>query len=88
MLVQMLTVLVNIVLAPVLIAGWLTHHPFGVVGAGLASSIAIAVGVVLLWIYFARLEHYVGLNAQAWTPHWPPSAASSTSGCPPAGSSS
>lgn len=70
MLVQVLTVVVNILLAPVLIAGWGTHHPLGVAGAGLASSIAVAVGVVLLWIYFARLEHYVGLTAQAWRPHW------------------
>jgi putative MATE family efflux protein len=70
MLVQMLTVIVNIVLAPILIAGWVTHHPFGVVGAGLASSIAVAVGVLILWIYFARLEHYVAVSARLWRPHW------------------
>jgi putative MATE family efflux protein len=69
MLVQMLTVVVNIVLAPILIAGWLTRHPLGVVGAGLASSLAVAVGVVMLWIYFARLEHYVEVSAQLWRPH-------------------
>ena len=71
MLVQMLTVLVNLVLAPVLIAGWGTHHPLGTAGAGLASSIAVAVGVVLLWLYFARLEHYVQLNPRLWRPHGP-----------------
>ena len=71
MLVQMLTVLVNVVLAPVLIAGWGTHHPLGTAGAGLASSIAVAVGVVLLWLYFARLEHYVQLNPRLWRPHGP-----------------
>jgi putative MATE family efflux protein len=71
MLVQMLTVIVNIVLAPILIAGWVTHHPLGTFGAGLASSIAIAVGVVLLWIYFARLEHYVGISTRLWRPCWP-----------------
>ena len=54
MLVQMLTVVVNIVLAPVLIAGWGTGRPLGAAGAGLASSLAIGVGVLLLWIYFVR----------------------------------
>jgi putative MATE family efflux protein len=72
MVVQVLTVIVNAVLAPVLISGWGTHHPFGTAGAGLASSIAVAVGVVLLWIYFARLEHYVSLRADLMRePRWP-----------------
>lgn len=68
MMVQMLTVILNIVLAPVLIAGWGTHHPLGTAGAGLATTIAIAFGVVLLWIYFARLEHYVALHPSLWRP--------------------
>jgi putative MATE family efflux protein len=68
MIVQMLTVIVNTILAPVLIAGWGTHHPLGAAGAGLATSIAVAFGVVLLWIYFARLEHYVKLHPGLWRP--------------------
>jgi putative MATE family efflux protein len=68
MVVQVLTVLLNTVLAPVLIAGWGTHHPLGAAGAGLASSVSIAAGVVFLWIYFARLEHYVKLDATQWAP--------------------
>ncbi|MGH8305060.1 MAG: MATE family efflux transporter, partial [Steroidobacteraceae bacterium] len=68
MMVQVLTVILNTVLAPVLIAGWGTHHPLGTAGAGLATSIAIAFGVVLLWVYFARLEHYVGLHPALWRP--------------------
>ena len=89
MLVQMLTVVLNIVLAPMLIAGWVTQHPLGTAGAGLASSIAIGVGVVLLWVYFVRLEHYVGLELEAVAPAvGRSSAASSTSGSPRAGSSS
>ena len=62
MVVQVLTVVINIILAPILIAGWGTGRPLGVAGAGLASSLAISVGVVLLWLYFHRLEHYVALD--------------------------
>jgi putative MATE family efflux protein len=68
MIVQLLTVLLNTLLAPVLISGWGTHHPLGTAGAGLASSVSIAVGVLFLWVYFARLEHYVGLKPQQWRP--------------------
>jgi len=68
MIVQMLTVILNTVLAPVLIAGWGTHHPLGAAGAGLASSISVAFGVLFLWIYFLRLEHYVGLRTDLWGP--------------------
>jgi putative MATE family efflux protein len=69
MVVQMLTVVLNTVLAPILISGWLTHHPLGTAGAGLASSIAVAFGVLCLWAYFVRLEHYVALRPREWRPH-------------------
>ena len=59
MVVQMATVVLNIVLAPILIAGWGTGIALGVAGAGLASSVSVAAGVVMLWFYFYRLEHYV-----------------------------
>ena len=68
MVVQGLTVLVNIVLAPVLIAGWGSGHPLGVAGAGLASTVAIAFGVVLLGMYFFKLEKYVQLHPSMWAP--------------------
>lgn len=71
MVVQMLTVILNILLAPVLIRGWVTHHPLGTAGAGLASSIAVAFGVLLMSAYFARLEHYVRVRPELWKPHWP-----------------
>jgi putative MATE family efflux protein len=63
MIVQVLTVIVNAVLAPVLIAGWITGYPLGVAGAGLASSLAVATGVLLLGVYFGRLEKYVAYRA-------------------------
>jgi len=68
MTVQMLSVILNAILAPVLIAGWGTGHAFGAAGAGLASSIAVAFGVALLWGYFARLEHYVRFDRALWRP--------------------
>jgi putative MATE family efflux protein len=68
MVVQMVTVLLNAALAPVLIAGWGTGHPMGVAGAALASTLASAAGVVLLAIYFARLEKYVRFEAALWRP--------------------
>jgi putative MATE family efflux protein len=68
MTVQMLTVLINIILAPVLIGGWGTGHPLGVAGAGLASSIAVGVGVLVMTLYFLKLEHYVGFARRAMAP--------------------
>jgi len=68
MIVQVLTVMLNAVLAPILIAGWITGHPMGVAGAGLASSIAVAVGVLMLAGYFHRLEKYVAFDSDAWRP--------------------
>src|SRR5262245_21443466 len=66
MIVQMATVLLNVALAPVLIAGWGTGSPLGVAGAGLASTISVAAGVLLLLFYFRRLEKYVGVGPAQW----------------------
>jgi putative MATE family efflux protein len=68
MVVQMVTVLLNIVLAPVFIAGWGTGRPMGVAGAGLASTVAIVVGVAVLYLYFHRLERYVRADLALWRP--------------------
>jgi putative MATE family efflux protein len=70
MIVQMATVVLNIVLAPVLIAGWGTGRPMGVMGAALASTISVAAGVVLLGWYFMRLEKYVHFDASQWHPRF------------------
>ena len=62
MIVQALTVLCNALLAPVLIAGWGTGRPLGVAGAGLASSISVVLGVVMLLAYFRKLETFVRVD--------------------------
>ncbi len=66
--VQTATVIINIVLAPVLIIGWGTGWAFGVAGAGLASSIAVLIGVAMMWIYFRGYEHYVSIDRALWRP--------------------
>ena len=68
MIVQVLTLLINTILAPVLIAGWGIGHPMGVAGAGLASTIAIVAGVIMLTVYFVRLEKYVSFHKEQWQP--------------------
>jgi putative MATE family efflux protein len=59
MFVQALTVGLNAVLAPVLIAGWGTGRPMGTAGAGLATLIAVAAGVLALTVYFVGTEKFV-----------------------------
>jgi putative MATE family efflux protein len=68
MLVQALAVMLNIALAPVLIAGWGTGYALGVAGAGLASSVAVLFGVMVLWFYFRSREHYVRIDQKQWRP--------------------
>jgi putative MATE family efflux protein len=68
MLVQALAVAINIALAPVLIAGLGTGHALGVAGAGLASSIAVLIGVVTLLAHFRKVERYVAFNPAQWRP--------------------
>lgn len=68
MTVQVATVLLNALLAPVLVGGWGTGRPMGVAGAGLASTIAVGAGVVILWLYFHRLEKAVRLDATLFAP--------------------
>jgi len=70
MVVQVLTVVLNALLAPVLIAGWGTGRPMGVAGAGLASTIAVSVAVITTYFYFKYLEHFVGFDAALFRPHF------------------
>jgi MATE family, multidrug efflux pump len=70
MLISAASLTINVVLAPILIAGWGTGHPLGAVGAGLASSIAITAGMLMLGFYFARYEHYVAVDFAQWRPRW------------------
>jgi putative MATE family efflux protein len=64
MVLQMITVAINVFLAPVFIVGWLTGHALGPAGAGLASSIAIALGIVFCAYYFHHHEKYVAVHRE------------------------
>jgi putative MATE family efflux protein len=72
MLVQLLTVLINTVLAPILITGAGTGLAMGVAGAGLASSVAIAAGALIVARYiFALLGGHLRPERKAMRPQWP-----------------
>lgn len=62
MIVQVLSVVLNAILAPILIAGWGTGKPLGVLGAGLASTMATLFAVIVMLAYFRKLEHFVGFD--------------------------
>jgi putative MATE family efflux protein len=66
--VQTATVIINIVLAPIFIFGWVTGWAMGVAGAALASLVAIAFGVAWLTTYFVGKDAYLRFQSQHWRP--------------------
>jgi putative MATE family efflux protein len=66
--IQVGSVLLNIVLAPAFIFGWPIGSPLGVRGAALASLVAIAVACVALVAYFRRPASPVRFRAEQWIP--------------------
>jgi putative MATE family efflux protein len=66
--IQIGTVLVNIVLAPVLMFGWVTGRPLGVTGTALASFIAVALGSAAFTAYFRRPASALRFRAAFWRP--------------------
>lgn len=66
--IQIATVLVNIVLAPVLMFGWVTGRPLGVTGTALASFLAVALGCAAFTAYFRRPASALRFRAADWRP--------------------
>lgn len=66
--IYMLTVAINAVLAPVLISGWGSGVALGAQGAGLATSLSVAAGAVILALYFRYRERYLALRSELMRP--------------------
>jgi len=60
--VLVLTVVLNLGLAPILIFGWGTGYVFGARGAAMATFIALAIGVAAMFGYFVVREKYLALE--------------------------
>ena len=68
MIVQTATIVLNIVLAPLLMFGWLGLPALGVSGAALATFIAIAAGVAWMVMYFTPADAYLTFTPHDWRP--------------------
>jgi putative MATE family efflux protein len=68
MIVQTGTVILNIVLAPFLIFGWVTQSPLGVAGAALATFISVVVGTIWMSSYFLPRDAYLKFVLRDWWP--------------------
>src|SRR3954469_10415643 len=69
MIIQFVTVGLNILFAAVLTIGWLTGKPYGAFGAGLATTLATVVGVIISAYYFHRHEKYVSFHREQIKPN-------------------
>ena len=69
MIIQFITVGLNILFAAVLTIGWLTGRPYGAFGAGLATTLATIVGVIISAYYFHKHEKYVSFHREQVKPN-------------------
>jgi putative MATE family efflux protein len=68
MLIQIGTVVLNVILAPVFMFGWLTGRPMGVAGTALASFIAVVCGAVAFTLLFRRARTPIRFHPAQWAP--------------------
>ncbi len=70
MIIQIVSIVLNMILSPILITGWGIGQPMGVAGAGLASSISVVVAVIMLWWYFRQKEKYISYDTAMVKPRF------------------
>jgi putative MATE family efflux protein len=68
MIVGTATVILNMILAPFLMFGWVTHHPLGVAGTALSTFIAVIVGSAWLVTYFRSDAAHLRFVPADWKP--------------------
>ena len=68
MLVQLVSVVMNIVLAPILIVGWGTGKAMGVAGAGLATFISILFASAVLIFWLRKRHDVLVFQPEHWKP--------------------
>ena len=68
---QTASVLLNLVLAPFLVFGWISGHPLGVAGASLATLVSTSAAVLGLLLYVLRGRTFLRFQlAELLRPHW------------------
>ncbi len=67
-LIQIATLIVNIILAPTLMFGWLSGHPLGVAGTAIASLVAVGLGCLAMTLYFRRPASPMKFRRDQWDP--------------------
>jgi putative MATE family efflux protein len=68
MIVSTATVILNMLLAPFLIFGWVTGVPLGVAGAAISSLVAVVIGTIWLAMYFVKPTTYLHFVPAQWQP--------------------
>src|SRR6185436_17600530 len=66
MVVSTATVIINMVLAPFLIFGWVTGYALGVAGAAISSLVAIVIALLWFSTYFFKKDAYLHFNTAHW----------------------
>jgi putative MATE family efflux protein len=70
MVVSTASVIINMILAPFLIFGWVTGRAYGVKGAAMSSLVAIVVAIVWMGAYFFAKDSYLKFMTEDWKPRF------------------